>query len=90
MLLPVPTETVAGVDAGGGRDVGTEGRLLPGGAGPLTGGSHSSTPCGPSLAAKNSAPLTLVRYLGWELAAPGKMSLTRAVPVEVPLLCQSS
>src|SRR5690348_16688465 len=57
---------------------------------PVVDKPHSSTPWLPSLAAKNSVPLTFVRLLGRELAAPGKMSLSRTVPVEVPLLCHSS
>ena len=51
---------------------------------------HSSTPCVPSSAAKNSVPLTFVRSLGYELALPGLMSLTRTVPAAVPSLFHSS
>ena len=51
---------------------------------------HSSTPCVPSSAAKNSVPFTFVRSLGYELRLPGLMSLTRTVPAAVPSLFHSS
>src|SRR5262249_26859185 len=44
---------------------------------------HSSVPCVPSLAVKNSVPLTLVKLLGKE-GPPGVMSLTTTVTVAVP------
>src|SRR5262249_19073833 len=44
---------------------------------------HSSCPFLPSLAVKNSFPLTLVRLPGLELALPLTMSATRTVPVVV-------
>src|SRR5579885_428585 len=44
-------------------------------AGAPTGGSHSSRPWLPSLALKNSAPLTLVRSVGEDPTEPALMSL---------------
>src|SRR5262249_14158790 len=44
----------------------------------------------PSIAVKSSVPLTLVRYLGAELPPPGLMSLTSAVPADVPSVFHSS
>ena len=44
----------------------------------------------PSLAEKNSVPLTFVRLVGYELALPGLMSLTSTVPAAVPSLFHSS
>ena len=51
---------------------------------------HSSQPCVPSSAEKNSVPLTFVRSLGSKRAAAGSMSLTRTVPAAVPSLFHSS
>src|SRR5262249_52324724 len=47
---------------------------------------HSSCPCVPSLAEKNSVPFTLIRLLGVDEPLPELMSLTRAVPSAVPSL----
>ena len=51
---------------------------------------QSSRPLVPSLAAKNSVPLTLVRELGEELLLPLTISFTNTVPSAVPSLFQSS
>ena len=52
--------------------------------------ARARAPCTPSLAPKNSVPLTFVRSAGFEFALPGLMSLTRTVPAAVPLLFHSS
>src|SRR5262249_1143546 len=51
---------------------------------------HSSHPCVPSSALKNSVPLTFVRWRGPELPLPVLMSLTSTVPASVPSLFHSS
>src|SRR5687767_9758923 len=51
---------------------------------------HSSYPCVPLLATKNSVPLTLVKPQGFALALPLRMSLTMDVPAIVPSVFQSS
>src|SRR5262245_23067269 len=51
---------------------------------------HGSTPCVPSLAAKNKALVALARLEGYEPLPPGLMSATRNVPVAAPLLAHSS
>src|SRR5262245_60070145 len=55
---------------------------------------HSSKPCTPSSAVKNSVPLTSVRFpihaAGNPPAGPGLMSLTILVPAAVPSLFHSS
>ena len=47
-------------------------------------GLPSSLPCGTSLAAKKSVPVTAVRWNGAELPEPRLMSLTSLVPAAVP------
>ena len=51
---------------------------------------HNSEPWTPSSAVKNSVPLTFVRFPGYELTKPGRMSAASIVPVAVPLLLHSS
>src|SRR5262249_4249747 len=51
---------------------------------------HSSRPCVPSSAVKNSLPLTSVSHQGYEVALPGLRSLTSTVPAARPSLFHSS
>ena len=51
---------------------------------------QSSVPVSGRKAVKKRVPLTLVRLVGPDEAAPGLMSLTRTVPAAVPSLLQSS